>query len=174
MSDIMLDIETLGTQPGCIVLSIGAVEFDNALILRTFHAFIDPRDSAEYGLHIDAGTVMWWLGQSKEAQDAIVKMPPNPLIGSLKAFSEAFEWGDKRVWCNGAAFDFPILAGIFKAAGLPIPWKYYNEMDLRTIKGLLGVTKWKAIQVKPALAHSALEDAVAQAKTVQNYYGSQA
>ena len=41
MSNIMLDIETLGTRSTSVILSIGAVEFDKTSILRAFHKRID-------------------------------------------------------------------------------------------------------------------------------------
>jgi DNA polymerase III epsilon subunit-like protein len=171
MRYIMLDIETLGTKPGCIILSIGAVEFTGTEITKTFHVNIDVEDSSKFDMHIDARTVLWWLGQSKEAQDAILQAQVFGLEQALCEFEAAFDWNDVQVWCNGAAFDFPILSHAFNAVGKKTPWKYYDEMDMRTVKGLVGKDMWKKLQVKAKLAHDALEDAIAQAKTLQNYLG---
>lgn len=167
-TQISIDIETLGVTPGCVVLSIGACEFDDdGDILRTFQTHIDVEDSVEHGMHIDASTVIWWLMQSKEAQDAITKAATVPLDLALIAFAEAFAWADKRVWCNGAAFDFPILAAAaHKKVGMKVPWAYYDEMDMRTIKGLCTKAEWNNFKVAPTLAHDGLADAIAQAKTI--------
>ncbi len=170
MRDIMLDIETLGTAPGCVILSIGAAEFSATDILNTFHVHIDPTDSVDNGLIIEPATVMWWFDQSKAAQSAITSAKWETLLDALNAFIKAFDWTEKRVWCNGAAFDFPILNAAFKKLGLKAPWPYYNEMDMRTLKGLVGKDAIQACKVVPTIAHDGLADAVAQAKTLQNVF----
>lgn len=165
--DIMLDIETLGTTPGSIVLSIGACAFTDTDITSMFHVHIDSIDSQQQGLHIDASTVMWWLDQSKEAQTSLTASKTVPLREALERFSDAFNWTGKRVWCNGAAFDFPILGAAFKAVGMKPPWAFYNEMDFRTIKGLVGKKAMKGFTIPPTIAHDGLADAIGQAKTLQ-------
>lgn len=165
MRHIMLDIETLGIKPGCIVLSIGAVEFDHTGITKEFIVHIDPQDAERCGLSAEAGTVMWWLSQSKEAQDALSTGTPRALQGALIDLVHAFDWNDVKVWCNGASFDFPILQAAFAAVGMKAPWAYYNEMDFRTLKNFYSKSTFKRMQVQPELAHDALEDARAQALT---------
>ena len=64
MRHLMLDIETFGTTPGCVVLSIGAVEFDLDGIKGEFHAHIDVDSSTALGLKVDARTEKRWLEQS--------------------------------------------------------------------------------------------------------------
>ncbi len=170
MRHIMLDIETLGVTPGCVVLSIGAVEFNETTILEKYSVHIDPNDAANYKLHCDVSTVMWWMKQSKEAHNAILTARKLPLEDALTEFRNRFLWKDALVWCNGAAFDFPILTALFTKAGVPKPWEYYNEMDMRTVKNLAGKQLWKSLEVKPTVAHDGLEDAIAQAKSLQNYF----
>lgn len=167
MSDIMLDIETLGTAPGSVILSIGAVQFDEFRVTKRFSVHIDVQDSVKNGGRIDALTVLWWLGQSKEAQQALLDAKCVSLEQALNDLTAAFDWAGKNVWCNGAAFDFPILKSNFEFLNKKAPWAYYNEMDMRTVKGILGKVMWRSIEVKPALAHDALADAEAQAKTLQ-------
>jgi hypothetical protein len=45
--DVMLDLETLGTVPGCVILSIGAVAFDSMTVRATFEVLIDPDHANE-------------------------------------------------------------------------------------------------------------------------------
>ena len=52
---LMLDIETLGIAPGCIILSIGAVEFNRNGILKEIPVKIDPI-AAERSGHIPHDT----------------------------------------------------------------------------------------------------------------------
>jgi hypothetical protein len=173
MSDIMFDTETLGKTAGCIVLTIGAVEFDSTRIIKEFEVSIDPRDSQACGCHMDADTVMWWLDQSKKAQEALTANKALPLGQALNELTEAFNWQNKRVWCNGASFDFPILTGLYAKFGVQAPWAFYNEMDMRTIKNMVGRDKWKKMSVKPTIAHSALADAISQAKTLQKIFADE-
>lgn len=164
MRNIMLDLETMGTSPGCVILSIGAVEFTDHIV-GEFHAHIDVKSSTDAGLLLEAPTVMWWLGQSKEAQQSLLDADTVSLHDALEAFVDTFDWGNTRVWANGASFDFPIIKAAFEAVGGNIPWAYYNEMDHRTLKNLVGKDVYKKLQVKPNLAHDALSDARAQALT---------
>lgn len=168
MRHLMLDLETLGTTPGCVVLSIGAVEFDLDGIKSEFHAHIDVDSSTALGLKVDARTVMWWLDQSKEAQNALLQADPFPIHDVLDALSDTFDWKDLKVWANGASFDFPILEAVYKAAHRTVPWKYYNQMDFRTMKNLVPNGSYELLRVRPGTAHDALDDARSQALTLVN------
>lgn len=170
MRHLMLDLETLGTHPGCIILSIGAVEFDldKRAITGRFHAHVDPQDAEDLGLRAEAGTVMWWLGQKQEAQQALLGAEQHGLAEVLNAFVDTFDWSDMKVWANGASFDFPILKRAFEVVGRDLPWHFYHEMDFRTVKNLVSKEDFDRVRVRPALAHDALEDTIAQAETLMN------
>jgi DNA polymerase III epsilon subunit-like protein len=47
MSDVMIDLETLGRRPGCAILSIGAVEFGPAGLGRELYIVLDIFGSEE-------------------------------------------------------------------------------------------------------------------------------
>lgn len=164
----MLDIETLGTRPGCVVLSLGAVEFDDTGTFgKEFEIVIDVENATAWGLKIEPRTVMWWMEQNEVARKKISE-PGEGLSEALEAFVKAFRWKDAQVWCNGASFDFPILDAAFDAVEMKKPWAYYNERCFRTIKGMLSKEVFDSLKVSPKIAHSALEDAKAQALTLVN------
>jgi hypothetical protein len=167
----MLDIETLGVEPGCVVLSIGAVAFTSTTLGNTFHAHISVEDSVNHGLVIEPRTVMWWMEQSDEARKAIT-VEGVPLLQALDDFRQAFDWKDTKVWCNGASFDFPIVKALFSAVGQKLPWAYYNEMDFRTVKNFFSKKQYDGLKVIPNIKHDGLEDAKAQAATLQNMLGA--
>lgn len=170
MNNVMIDIETLGVTPGSIILSIGAVEFDESNLGDVFHMGIDWKDSVKQGLHVDASTAMWWIGQSQEAQTAINNITANALQLNvvLAKFATAFkDWPTKKLWCNGASFDIPLLVAAHRAVNMVQPWKYSNEMDMRTIKGLFGKVAWDQLAERPTVAHDGLADAIAQARSLQ-------
>ena len=166
MNAIMLDIETLGVKPGCVVLSIGAVEFDTTTgeLSKEFEIVINANDACAQGLTIEPSTVMWWMDQSESARDAVMQGTIT-LRAGLAQLVAAFDW-NKRVWCNGASFDFPILEAAYCAAGLEQPWKFWNCMCFRTIKNLVPKRVYDTVKVEPAVAHRALDDAKAQALTL--------
>lgn len=167
---IMFDLETLGVEPGSIVLSIGAVLFDQKGIHDEFEVHIDPVDSERYGLIAQASTVMWWLEQSDAARQAIISPQKTPLDEALTRLDKAFDWKKvTNVWCNGASFDFPILNHAYKVLGRGRgPWPFWSEMDMRTIKNLVPKDAFKKLKTEPTIAHSALADARAQAETLRS------
>lgn len=169
-NNVMLDLETLGVTPGSIVLSIGAVEFNESNLGNTFHMGIFVESSVLAGMTVDASTAMWWISQTMPAQQAILNITADAatLPSVLGRFSVAFpDWKTKKIWANGAAFDFPILSAAYKAVGMIVPWRYSNEMDMRTIKGCVGKQRWDALKEPPTIAHDGLADAISQARSLQ-------
>jgi hypothetical protein len=167
---IMLDLETLGTRPGCAILSIGAVFFSSTHEEwkgPTFYAPVNRLSCLAVGLHEDPATVAWWRGQGSEARVvlAAADLGATPgLAAVLDTFSAWVEANalskDVQVWGNGADFDNPILSAAYVAAGLPQPWGAYSGRCYRTLKALH--TKEKL--VRSGTHHNALDDAVSQAE----------
>ena len=67
--DIMINLETLGTVAGCVILSIGAVAFDRETgeLGMEFYEVINQVSCEEAGLHVDQKTVDWWAARTAEA-----------------------------------------------------------------------------------------------------------
>jgi hypothetical protein len=65
MKDLMIDIETLGQEPGCVITSISAVQFDltTGKIDKEFHENISINSCLKKGLVIESETFIWWLDQ---------------------------------------------------------------------------------------------------------------
>ncbi len=80
---IMIDIETLSTEPNAAILSIGAVLFsvEQKKIIRTFTINIKMESSINYG-HISPETVQWWMEQPYQAREAF-KNKGHSLLGAL-------------------------------------------------------------------------------------------
>ncbi len=169
MTNVMLDLETFGTAPGCAILAIGAVQFDPRAgdLGVTFYTDVDPVDCQRLGLTVDASTVLWWLAQGDVARATITRQPRQPLATALACFARWFPPGATRLWCHGATFDVPVLDAAYRAAGLPTPWSYRDVRDTRTLFELTDVTLQRSV-TEPA--HHALDDAVSQALVVQEAY----
>lgn len=168
MTHIMLDIETLGTKPGCIVMSIGACRFEPHGVGhdKEFYQNIDPHDSRDaWCLRSDPSTVQWWKEQSEEAKAHLIP----DRISTLKAVEKFTEWfhlvRGEQVWCQGATFDAPITEELFKITGQRIPWKFWNIRDTRTVYDVFSFDP-KSIE-REGTYHNALDDAIHQVKCVQ-------
>jgi len=165
MLDIMLDLETMSTQPHAAITQIGAVEFDLdcGLIGQTFHAHIALPSNADHARHIDADTVLWWMKQSEEARAAFL-LPSVSLPEALISFSSWMSYRGEtkhlKVWGNGASFDNVILTSAYKACLINQPWRYYNDRCYRTIKSMHPSIPME----RTGTHHNALDDAISQAK----------
>lgn len=166
MGNVMIDIETLGTQSTSVIVSIGAVEFTGSELGRSFHRRIDIDSCIRAGLTVDGRTIEWWMTQPADARK-IFDSQGEDLGRVLADLTVAFDWTNTLVWCNGMNFDLPILDNAFRAVGLETPWAYYNGRDYRTVKGMFPKELFNSLRVDPVVAHDALEDARAQALTLQ-------
>ncbi|MCZ9131690.1 3'-5' exoribonuclease [Escherichia albertii] len=167
---MMIDLETMGKNPDAAVISIGAIFFDpqTGNIGPEFSKTIDL-DTA--GGVIDRDTVKWWLKQSREAQSAILadEIPLDNALLQLREFIDENS-GEffVQVWSNGTSFDNVILRRSYERQGIPCPWHYCNDRDVRTIVELGGAMDFDARTAIPfeGERHNALDDARYQAKYV--------
>ena len=166
MTHVMIDIETLGTKPGCAILAIAAIPFGAIAEGEPFYEKIDPLNCSKLGLAADQSTLDWWDKQDKRARaEAFSGVRHLPDV--LEEFSQYIkQYNSVRVWGNGASFDVPILEAAFTRCGIPVPWKYYNSFCYRTLKNLYPQVPY----YKPLQAHHALEDAKAQAAHAERIF----
>ena len=167
MIDVMIDIETLGTTPGCAILAIAAVPFNSHTPLEYFYEKISQESCLHLGLFIDTKTVDWWAHQSGEAREEAFS-GVNLIVPTLVSLSEYLKTLDSsvRVWGNGASFDVPILEAAYSKAEMEPPWKYYNSLCYRTLKNLFKALPY----IPPKIKHNALEDAKAQAAHAERIF----
>lgn len=154
----MIDLETMGTKPGCAIVSIGAVEFDRntGKIGDKFYAGIKLSSCQRAGLTIDAHTVLWWLQQGQEARVKVV-------TGDCELASALLEFSNfmaKRpnitdLWGNSASFDLSILKAAYDASHMKLPWSVWSEKCYRTVTKLFPGNYLKKDEVK---AHDPIYD----------------
>ncbi|WP_208463840.1 exonuclease [Escherichia coli] len=167
---LSVDLETMGTNPDAPINSIGGKFFDpeTGEMGPEFSKTIDAKTG---GGTVDISTIEWWLVQSSEARSAIL-VNQIPLDDALLQFREFIsEHSDEKfvqVWGNGATFDNAILRRSYERQGIPCPWRYCNDRDVRTIVELgktIGFDARTAIPFE-GVPHNALDDARHQAKYV--------
>lgn len=174
----MIDLETLGRQAGCPVLSLGACAFHptkGVVSEKPFYVVFDLRSVHEAGLDdYHPETVTWWIAQ--ESDRARNEISGGTETVDLRTGLLGFEdWLDQvvgkgaPVWAKGASLDFPILEAAFNAVGRKEPWHFRNERCSRTLFGLaevLGLQVEAPKRVDADGAHTALYDAMVQAGQV--------
>jgi hypothetical protein len=166
MKHCMIDLETYGTRPGCIVRSIAAVEFElSGQKGDTFYANVDEVSSRTAGLWADERTVAWWAKQSEAARGAFLDPPPRPLREVGMAL--AHWWSEHNcefVWGQGAGFDAPIWEEALRLVGMVPVWKFFNSRDTRTVYHLCDFDH-RSIE-RTTTAHHGMDDAKFQVDCV--------
>ncbi|EER3215369.1 TPA: 3'-5' exoribonuclease domain-containing protein [Escherichia coli] len=167
---LMIDLETMGKNPDAPINALAGKFFDPATgeMGPEFSKTIDLETS---GGVIDRDTIKWWLKQSREAQSAILtdEIPLDDALLQLREFIDENS-GEffVQVWGNGANFDNVILRRSYERQGIPCPWRYTNDRDVRTMVALGLVMDFDARSVITfeGERHNALHDARYQAKYV--------
>lgn len=167
MKDLMTDLETRGTVPGCAILSIGAVRLDpiTGELGDEFYVVVNRQSCLDAGLHEDKDTMRWWAHQDGEARK-VLDQSEDPTVSVLLAEALAqFNTFVKqkpgtRVYGNGADFDNPILSVAYRSVGMKQGWAPYNGRCYRTLKS---VFKDPPMAKREGTYHNALDDAKNQA-----------
>ncbi|MBW0622406.1 3'-5' exoribonuclease [Escherichia coli] len=167
---LMIDLETMGKNPDAPINALAGKFFDPATgeMGPEFSKTIDLETA---GGVIDRNTIKWWLKQSREAQSAILtdEIPLDDALLQLREFIDENS-GEffVQVWGNGANFDNVILRRSYERQGIPCPWRYTNDRDVRTMVALGLVMDFDARSVITfeGERHNALHDARYQAKYV--------
>lgn len=166
MKHFMLDIETLGTKPGSVIASIGAVEFDpirGTIAAETgFHVTLNLAPQINLGANIDGDTVKWWMEQSEDARRIFLCPSDHPrrAVVNLRDFMGDKE---KRVWANSPSFDCALVENLCDRLGMHYPWTFREPRDMRTVMDLAGLS---GRDFQHGTLHNALDDAIAQARAV--------
>lgn len=173
---LMVDLETMGSNPDAPIVSIGAVFFEPSTgeTGPEFYQVVDLASAMRFGAQPDASTILWWMKQSSEARSALLVEDAADLDVALTLFSEflgenaANGTKSVQVWGNGATFDNVLLKQSYELVGGAAPWRFVNDRDVRTI-----VELGNAVGINPRYdipfegnKHNALADARHQAKYV--------
>lgn len=171
--DLMIDFETLGTDPDTAVISLGAVFFDESTgeLGPSFYMAFDIDDQLKKGRSITGSTLRWWMSQSGAAKKVFNEQakPAKEVLTLFVQWVLAQNTISKiKPWGNGSTFDISIIEDMLRMYDIKCPWMYYNTYDLRTFKRYIaGGAK---VVVAEGTAHNALDDAKAQALYVIEHY----
>lgn len=169
----MLDLETLGTAEDAAILEIGMVAFElpaaglpAGLMGPEFFQLVRVESNAAAGRKCSAETVAWWIRKWREGM-AIPDPDSGGSVGDAVVAAAEFIRGHLceggKLWSKGH-FDAPILGHSLLRLGLPVPWKFWQVADVRSVMFWEGL--WDNVASRMETAHSALEDARAQTEVL--------
>lgn len=165
----MLDIETLGTRPGCVVLTLGAVKFNPYSMEAPgpgLYVRPDVDEQLASGREAQDDTMLWWMSQAEDVREEALGEDGRISVEEMYKQLNRFLVGSNNIWCQGPVFDIAILEHLYRQYGWPTPWQFWQIRDSRTLFGVHGDPRVKG---KVGL-HNALEDCVSQATAVQQVY----
>ena len=173
MKRIMVDLETLGLSPGCIILSLGAGTFDTdtgEVGEDRFYQVISQESCLHSGLRAERAVLKWWEDQPVAARAVLHESLSQDTAIPLAIVLENFNLWVKRlqteedelveIWGNGSDFDNAILQYTYRLLELPTPYTGYNARCYRTLKSIVPSIEL----IRQGTHHNALDDALSQAE----------
>lgn len=177
---IVVDLETLGTDPGkSVVIDLAATSFSLDQVdsfqdiisdkSRNFYSKLSVEDQIRLGREIDPVTLDWW---SEQDARAIERLAPSKDDVTLERFCQDFkDWLDAIpgydqktaiFYCRGQSFDFPFIASLvknteeFQKENNPAFWpcSFWNQRDIRTVLAVL----WGDISMTKGLISKAEQE----------------
>lgn len=167
--DVMLDLETLGTRPGCVILTLGAVKFNPYTMENPGPGLYIRPDADEQiarGRTVQEDTLQWWMQQAEDVREEALGTDGRVPVEQMYRELNRFLVGVENIWCQGPVFDIAILENLYEQYGWPTPWQFWQIADSRTLFKVHGDPRVKG---KVGL-HNALEDCVSQANAVQQVF----
>jgi len=178
-TDLSVDLETLGTEPGAVITQIGLAAFnsrpatqdiaDTAITAQRID--VAPQSCLDAGMHVSWATIAWWLQQADEPRLEMARSKGQHIavaLSEVNNFIDGQMAEDFKIWGNGATFDIVLLEEAYRKVGLGVRWGFRNVRDMRT---LVAVTpEDKIMWGVPITAHDAMDDAKAQAETIRSCF----
>lgn len=168
MTDVMVDIETTGTNPAySAIMQIAAIQFNynTGEIGPVFNRCLAMAPNRFW----DDGTRTWWGKQNQTIFNSIVERMEDPgtVMRDFLAYATTDTPSDGfRLWAKPVIFEYPFLESYFKQFGLPMPFAYRYCRDLNTYMAAMagGAEHVDMDHIEIPNAHDALSDVVGQLK----------
>ena len=137
VTDIMIDIESLGNAGKFVVTEVSFVPFNinKGIIFSETYSFsvsICVQDSLEKGFKINPDTVAWWITTNidlfKKQLDG--KLTISKACGHITDYLNVFP-NIERFWAT-AVLDYQGISNLFDSVNLPNPIPYNQRLCART------------------------------------------
>lgn len=182
---LMVDIETLSRAKNAAVYAIGLHTFrigegqyqwdghpldEQYNVNKCFEILIKPSEyEGREGFDIEQGTVDWTLANAA-ALYARAERDGLTLEEAGRALSDfIIENKGEFICANSPTFDLDILSNLLSVLGLPRPWGFREEFDVRTmyhLRTLVGLKRYPKIEDGLVL-HDAVDDCILQIRGIE-------
>ena len=146
----IIDVETLGTESTCVILSAGVVYFDDVevntpekmLKNSCFVKFNAQEQIESYNRTITQSTLDWWARQSQECRNiSFVRRPTDESarrgMSELKFFIDTYDTSAKQIiWARGGLDQMALESLCWKMGVAPLT-HFSNWRDVRTAVDIL-------------------------------------
>lgn len=140
MTDMMVDVETTGTNPAfAAVIQIGAIKFnyETGAIGATFNRCLEMAP----GRFWSDSTRQFWHKQPPHVLENILKRaePVDTVLRDFSLFAtDGAPSGGFRFWSKPLSFDWPMIASHMEQYGYQMPFAFWQARDVRSfIAGLM-------------------------------------
>lgn len=181
--DIMVDIETLGTNESVQIIQLSAKAFDitsGEVFESEFNEFVDL--NSVKNLTIDGSTLKWWM---KTDPNLLANILLNEKAVGIKTvlkrfvdFTKSFGCEKENIflWGNGILFDNRIIQQAMTDNDMTYPIFFRNDRDVRTILELASLaSNWTSKEImemvkQEGVKHNAIDDVLFQIRLVNICY----
>ena len=191
--ELMIDIESFGTEAGAPVVTIGATLFDpyacdsgEELMRRSLLIRVDISDAVRLSNHISGSTMRWWFEQKDAAIKALLGDNPVSMREACRrlydychdrgAYMDDREFNGitdfpktNRYWAKDPDFDMRLMEYFYlhPEVNMKTPWTFWSNRSVRTVQDLAWPDGSRPDFEVPGVAHDARWDAVTQAMMIQ-------
>ena len=179
--NIMVDLETASTKENAAVLSWAMMPFttdSEECSHEPFYKLVNLTSCFMAGMDIEHSTQKWWLDQTPEARQAVMKSEGESILNVTRAaycwLSALAEQYDLHIWCRGLDFDLPKTEWCFRkfvektVKDIDFPYKYSHKMDVRTVLKFMEIDQ-SQFEFE-GTKHQSLDDCAHDIKMVQEAY----
>lgn len=143
--DIIVDLETLGTDVDSTVIQIACSAFSfktGNLVGEPFVGYLKLNAIKQEDLKANGSTLKWWLTQNRDVLNGIVNHPD--AVNQNRLWLNFFNWLTERkieckekgeelkIWGNGISFDCAMIKHNLGDL-YPMVIDFWNERDARTL-----------------------------------------
>lgn len=178
--DVMVDLETLGTDFNAPIFQIAAAGFEllTGDINDTFDESADISSLTSEDGTVNGDTLKWWLRTNPELLADLLDRGDLTPYGLLQEFHDWLtvlgnRYDEVYLWGNGILFDNAIIRHKFESYGWKYPIFYRNDRDVRTVFELAQIKTgetaqemYDSIYDKELVAHDAMNDVMNQVALV--------
>lgn len=169
MRNIMLDIETLGTEPQSVILAAAAQEFDDdGPVGDGVFVRFPVQPQLDKGRTVSEATLRFWAEQNQKLFERMLNPQYVNIYRALADLEKYFQRHSDEVfapvdpvvvWANSPNFDAVLMESLFRRFGFTIPWSHRDLRDVRTLRSLAAVkADWAPYTDIPGEPHDPLYD----------------